>query len=264
MTTNYPNSLDAFTLKTDGIDDVMAADINNLQDAIRAVQTLLGAPPLGYFSIAPSGTYVNATSFTIPGDFTAFLKIGTKIRLMNTTVKYGYVQSSSYAGGVTVVNLVANNNYSVANLAITNIDVSYGSPPDFPAWFNFTTIWTGTITNPVLGDGTLSSRFNINNGLLSFLGVLVMGSTTTLGSGNWYFSFPLPSAGTTRYYGVGYVRDAGIANYLFTTQITGGDLEFRYWIDMTPGANNSFINPTFPIAWGAGDNVAWQIQYGIL
>ncbi|HBA91112.1 MAG TPA: hypothetical protein DCZ08_04860 [Anaerolineaceae bacterium] len=35
---SYPNTLDTFTPKTDGIHDVMAADINNLQDAVAAIE----------------------------------------------------------------------------------------------------------------------------------------------------------------------------------------------------------------------------------
>lgn len=43
MAVNYPNSLDTFAAKTDGIDDVLAADFNKHQDAILAIETALGA-----------------------------------------------------------------------------------------------------------------------------------------------------------------------------------------------------------------------------
>ena len=35
---SYPNTLDTFTPKTDGIHNVMAADVNNLQDAVAAIE----------------------------------------------------------------------------------------------------------------------------------------------------------------------------------------------------------------------------------
>jgi len=38
----YPTSLDSYTVNTDGIDDVMAVDVNELQSAIVAIETLLG------------------------------------------------------------------------------------------------------------------------------------------------------------------------------------------------------------------------------
>ena len=38
----YPGSLDSYTVNTDGIDDVMAVDVNELQSAIVAIETKLG------------------------------------------------------------------------------------------------------------------------------------------------------------------------------------------------------------------------------
>jgi hypothetical protein len=47
MSTNYPGALDSYSDKTDSVDDVMAADVNNLQDAVVAIQTELGTDPAG-------------------------------------------------------------------------------------------------------------------------------------------------------------------------------------------------------------------------
>jgi hypothetical protein len=47
MTTTYPGTLDSFTTNTDGVDDVTAADMNNVQDAITALETELGTDPAG-------------------------------------------------------------------------------------------------------------------------------------------------------------------------------------------------------------------------
>ena len=38
----YPTSLDSYTTKTDGVDDVMAVDVNELQSAIAAIEAKLG------------------------------------------------------------------------------------------------------------------------------------------------------------------------------------------------------------------------------
>lgn len=43
----YPASIDEFTPKTDDVDDVMAADVNELQTAIEAIETELGTDPAG-------------------------------------------------------------------------------------------------------------------------------------------------------------------------------------------------------------------------
>jgi hypothetical protein len=50
MATNYPGSLDSYTAKTDGVDVIMAAHVNNMQDAIVAVETELGSNPKGAFT----------------------------------------------------------------------------------------------------------------------------------------------------------------------------------------------------------------------
>ena len=50
MSTNYPGGLDSYTTKQDGVDTVAAADINNLQDAVVAIETELGTDPKGGYS----------------------------------------------------------------------------------------------------------------------------------------------------------------------------------------------------------------------
>ena len=43
MATSFPGALDSFPLNTDNVDIVTAADINNIQDAVVAVETILSA-----------------------------------------------------------------------------------------------------------------------------------------------------------------------------------------------------------------------------
>jgi hypothetical protein len=45
VSTSYPTGLDSFSEKTDNVDHVNAADVNNLQDAIAAVEAELGVNP---------------------------------------------------------------------------------------------------------------------------------------------------------------------------------------------------------------------------
>lgn len=42
MPTNWPTSLDTFPVNVDSVDDVLAADMNNVQDAVAALETELG------------------------------------------------------------------------------------------------------------------------------------------------------------------------------------------------------------------------------
>jgi len=63
MTTNYPASLDSYSTKTDNVDDVMAAHINDPQDAIEAIEAKVGVDAsdvvtaFDYFLKHASGAY---------------------------------------------------------------------------------------------------------------------------------------------------------------------------------------------------------------
>lgn len=55
MPSNYPDSLDSFTAKVDGVDTVAASHVNDLQDAIVQIETELGTNPAsGFTSVAAS------------------------------------------------------------------------------------------------------------------------------------------------------------------------------------------------------------------
>ena len=47
MAASYPTSIKSFTTKVDDVDDVMAVDINGLQDEVVAIETALGAGLVG-------------------------------------------------------------------------------------------------------------------------------------------------------------------------------------------------------------------------
>ena len=137
MTTNYPNSLDAFTLKTDGIDDVMAADINNLQDAILAVETALYSGD-GWMEFSPTLTYNSFSGiigiFKIVGDVTSIFRRKRPIKLVQSgNTKYFYVVSSSYAAPDTTVTITGGSDYTLANEAISGVKVGISdNPAGFP------------------------------------------------------------------------------------------------------------------------------------
>lgn len=76
MASSYPGALDTWTDKTDAVDDYLAAHINDLQNAVEAVQTELGTDPAGSLatlklrlakSISDAGNlnFASATTLTI-------------------------------------------------------------------------------------------------------------------------------------------------------------------------------------------------------
>lgn len=61
MSTNFPGALDSYTNKVDGVDTVQAAHVNNLQDAVVAVETLIGATPTtGWQNVSSYGANITA------------------------------------------------------------------------------------------------------------------------------------------------------------------------------------------------------------
>src|SRR5262245_48492280 len=57
-------------------------------------------------------------------------------------------------------------------------------------WTNYTTSWTGTTTNPAIGNGTKTSAYIKAGDRVDFYISITMGSTTTFGSGIWAVTMP--------------------------------------------------------------------------
>jgi len=70
MSTNYPDGIDSYTEKTDGVDTASASHINDLQDAVEAIETELGTNPKGSFTNVADAILhkLNKTGDTLEGD----------------------------------------------------------------------------------------------------------------------------------------------------------------------------------------------------
>lgn len=64
MPTSYPTSLDSYTTKVDSVSDVLAADVNNLQDAMAAIQTRVGTSASPTFLPRAGGSMTGTLSTT--------------------------------------------------------------------------------------------------------------------------------------------------------------------------------------------------------
>lgn len=63
-------------------------------------------------------------------------------------------------------------------------------------WTAYTPVWTAATTNPSLGNGTLTGQYMKIGRTCHVMIKLVMGSTTTYGSGSWRISLPFQASGT--------------------------------------------------------------------
>lgn len=122
---------------------------------------------------------------------------------------------------------------------------------------NGTPTWTATITNPSIGNGTINYDVDIVGGMCFYSINLVIGSTTTLGLGDWLFSVPFTS--TTNAIGSVYVLNSGVAYATGVCRVAPSGTVVGCYAD---GSATGF-NPTSPIAWNAGDELRLSIAYPI-
>jgi hypothetical protein len=65
------------------------------------------------------------------------------------------------------------------------------------SWFEYTPTWTGSVTNPTIGNGSISGRYRrMGNSCLTQIKISI-GSTTSVGSGSYSLSFPITPVGAT-------------------------------------------------------------------
>jgi len=138
---------------------------------------------------------------------------------------------------------------------------------DLGKWQSHTVSWTAATTNPAIGNGTLVGRYIVIGKLCTYVLGLVMGSTTTYGSGNWAFSLPVNAVNTAgiNFYGVAHLRKVGTANYERIAEIVPANSVsvINMFTDPTQGSNSTKISATVPFTWGKGDALGFEITYEV-
>lgn len=119
--------------------------------------------------------------------------------------------------------------------------------------------WKGDTGDPALVNGTTACRVEKHGNFLWVYIEVVMGSSTTYGTGNWYFTLPSPYDGNAAYNatGSGFVLDSGTAIYLGTPYIVSGTNK----IYMVAHNSANFFNSTVPFSWATSDYLKFSIMY---
>lgn len=98
MPTSYPGGLDSYTNKVDGVTDVLAADTNNLQDAMVAVQTRVGTTANPTFVPRAGGTMTGPLTTTgVTTNAVTISSTAPQINMVDTdqgTTRYLHVNSN--------------------------------------------------------------------------------------------------------------------------------------------------------------------------
>lgn len=139
-------------------------------------------------------------------------------------------------------------NVNLIDYALYNLDAA--SP---------TTKWGADTVDPVLGNGTLSTRIVRRGRSLKIDIVLNIGSTTTFGTDSWFFALPAPfSTWTARSLATGTLRifDGGSQWYNGTCYVNPG--ASKIYMVVTQG-----VTGLSPMTWASGDYLSLTIEYEI-
>ena len=127
------------------------------------------------------------------------------------------------------------------------------------AWETWTPTWTGSTTNPAIGNGFIGGSYCRINKTVIADGYIIAGSTTTYGTGTYRISVPIsPMVSTNGLVGyatifdasAGYISYSGVASQVSTTLV-----EFRL------GAASNIFAPTVPVTMANSDQFRFQIIY---
>ena len=124
------------------------------------------------------------------------------------------------------------------------------------AWSTFATTWTAVTTNPTIGNGTITARYRQEGKTVHYAGRILMGSTTTYGTGTWIIDLPVTAVGSTLGVGAGQANDSStVANRkpvvirinTSTTMVFFGD--------------TGNVDATNPFTWADTDALYWMFTY---
>lgn len=129
-------------------------------------------------------------------------------------------------------------------------------------WTFYTPTWTAATTNPTLGNGTISGHYK-QIGKTVWLHIVVsVGSTTTLGSGNWQFSLPVTSSNNDGSVTAGMAearQQSSGNNFLGHARVSTGAAGKCDLINATGTA--ALWDSATPFAWANSDRLVFSLFY---
>ena len=231
-------------------------------DGTGAFSTPAGGGSSGWNEVSDTWTYASASTITIPTDGTTIYQKWMKIRLKQGG-GYKYYVATTVAA--TLITVLVNTSYTVANAAITDVAYSFiDNPYGFPTEF----LWTTVLTNLTVGNGTLSGSYKVTSaGQISYQWALVWGSTTSIDAPGVSFSLPATASanyGDTINYIITRMRDANLnTTYQGTGGISASATTSNMVAIVASGtyATNAGLQATVPFTWTTSDSMSTQGTY---
>ena len=139
-----------------------------------------------------------------------------------------------------------------------------------PPWSSYTPAWTGATANPAIGNGTITGRYLLNQRMCFVNIEVVMGSTTTFGTGSWFFSTPpkpdnsgdalahvddVPCCGSAK------LTDTGTLDCVGTSVIDAA--ASRIYVVGTSHAATGIVAAAVPFTWASTDRLVLSLAFPV-
>lgn len=124
----------------------------------------------------------------------------------------------------------------------------------------YTPAWTTSGTQPALGNGTVEGSYTIDGKLCTVTLHLLLGSTTTIGTGQWQFSLPFATSAETLHSIGTALAKLGSAFRPGACMATANSSTL---IALIGDSQSNFVTNTNPAAWVSGDYIRIQLTYPI-
>ena len=122
-------------------------------------------------------------------------------------------------------------------------------------WQSYSPSWTGSVSNPNIGNGSISGQYSRVGDSVTFGVKITTGSSTTYGSGSWSISLPVPAAAGVDMVGTVMVGDATStsAYSLGAAYIPAGSSTAGMYVGGK--GDGALLTATFPQTWAQGDRL---------
>lgn len=129
---------------------------------------------------------------------------------------------------------------------------------------DYTPVWTSNGTAPAIGNGTAQGRYLKIGTLVHYVGSVTFGSTSTFGTGVYFFSLPVTRATNeiNRVNGViDGVDSSASARLLGIAETTTSASTFSMVYAATWLGTQTNVGQTSPWTWATSDMISWNLIY---